>query len=707
MKKITKVMSGVIAVVLAGMACVSCKKENNGGILDGGKITEDTQNRIVKVESLEDYSLDRECWLSIPDSELVINPFPFKSNMDTDHRQTEFFNRENMSIDLGILDSNSNGKKVENVMGLSAVSPYGGHQYAKSDYNYGWRPDRLLYSAEYDNGLKVDAYDYFYDENTIVRNVSNNGKNLAFFGGYAAGAADSYRLQDNIFVYRGGTGVTIAFAFSVSGKWSFYDNETDFIDSEYEHTAPEQSGVWCYTPDKAELVSVSVAVGQFGEKTEDVVARAKRPYEKNDFVKQAGEREKDWNIKLSSCPVPETFEFTDGFDTKDMTANDVRNYYYRSYAQIIANVLPSNANFEYRIISVGKASMWYEGSPESKYSAIWESLFGTQMMSFVDADIAWELCQGIMAIIPEDGNILGESLPSNKASTVWTCYSAKRDKEKLAACVTPLTKYLNWRFENPRWIIGDYNNPEECDLDFASAYLVDLKFMIKICNELGRTDDAAYWADKADAMYENMKQWFFSGEVPVQYYFKDTGKTISGTPLWIGKTLWSSQLEGESLQKVLKLLVAQYNVEKPFAGYGGVKYDDWAYTLYGLVKNGRADIAKDMVQAILRDIPRSGFIGELYNANWRGTVCEGVRPSMFGAILMIDNVWLRNGFMYHEGGIGAMNLFDGEGGVSNIRLDGAEYSIHMNGAAEKYIVTKNGTPTTYNIKKGTYTDPVR
>lgn len=674
---------------------------------DGGAAVTDTAERAVRVETLEDRSKDRECWLSVPDSELVINPFDFSSNSTTDVRQTQFFNRAELTIDIGVLDYSSSGKIAENVLGVAGVNPYGGHLYARDGFENGWRPDRLTYAAEYDSGLSIEAYDYFYDNETVVRNLTTNGKAIALWGGYAAGNSNFMRMQDGTFVYRRADGITVAIGVSCPGEWSFYNSQSDFSDGGTAYEEPDQTGVWCFTPaEGTEFVSVSVGIGGYGDTTEDVVSRAKAPYVNNDFVSAAGEREIYWNELLSRVPLPQTFELYD-LESNGITASDIRSYYYRSWTMLLSNVLPENPNFPYRSLSLGKASMWSSGSPESKYSCVWESLYGTQMYAFVDPDIAWELCLGTMSTIPEDGNIQGESLPSNKAQTVWICYTAKNDREKLEQCVEPLTNYLNWRFENPRWILsGSHDDVNERDIDFVAAYLVDLKFMVKICTELGRTDDVAYWQGKADAMYANMCEWFFAGEEPVQRYFVNDGSRDPGTPLWVCKSLWCDELTGDALEKVLNFAVSQYDPEKAFAGFGSVKYDDWAYTLYGFVRNGRADIAADMVQALLRDIPRSGFIGELYNSVWRGTVCEGVRPSLFGAILMIDNVWLLNGFMYHEGGIGAMNLFDRSAGVSGIRLNGVEYSIRMDGEEDKYTVTANGTETEYLIADGGMADPI-
>ena len=691
-------MKKIAALMMSGIALLSFLAGCNNGqkkALSGGNEFTSSKDYEVNVNELYDNSETRECWLTIPDSELVINPFNFSAYSDVAHEQAEDFNRDSLLIDVGLLDSRSNGSKVMSVMGLAGRNPYGGYMYADK-YEIGWQPDRISYTAEYLPGLSLTAYDYFYDEHTIVRNIFPKGENLCVWGAYSAINSDSLKFEDGIFTYRRSDGVTVSVDFSCDGEWKFYSTESTFLSGQQESSEPGQYGIWAFLPIETGVVSASLAMGTTANKTDDIIAWGKAPFDNNNFITKAGERADKWNSLLSKVPKPSSFKLPT-IDSDDISEEDVKEYYYRSWTMIISNVLPANNMFDYRTISLGKASMWAEGATVSKYSCIWESLFATQMYSYVDPEIAWELCLGNMAIIPSNGNIPGESLPSIKAQTVWVCYQGLKDREKLAQCVEPLENYFEWRYENPRWILGDYDNADEKDIDFLAPLQIDLKFMVRICNELGLSEKAEYWQNKSEQTYENMVKWCYSGKVPVQRNFLDSGVTSIGTPFWIGKALWSDNLSGEIKTRTLDYIKGQYDSEKPFCGFAAVKYDSWAYNLYGMMRYGETEIARNMIQSGIRDVIRSGFIGELYNKHGRGTVCEGVRPSVFGAMIVIDCVWLMNGFMYHEGDIGAVNMFADAAGVENILRNGDVYSVKVNGENGGAVITKNGASSNYEL----------
>lgn len=679
MKNYSKKSTLVLALLCTTFIASSCQNETKY-YQNGGELVSDSTTYTVTCEGLEDSSLDRDAWLSIPDSILVINPFDFENHMTTDERQSEFFNRENLSVDIGILDPMTSPKRMTNIFGTAAVNSYGGYLYANDDTMYATRPDRMVNRAKYDNGCQLTTTDYFYNENTVVRITEGNENQYAYWGAYGAGNIKNIVVSETSFAYRTMDGVVVSVAFSCSGEWKFYDTMDSFSLDREAAENPQQSGVWCYVPDYSDRTALSITIGDRGENSNSVTQKASMPFTQNNYLTKLSEREKSWNVLLNKAPRPDNFDLVDLAD-KGVTAKQIESYYYRSWVTVIAGTLPAHDSFKYRSICCGKASMWAGGSPQNKYSCIWESLFGTQMYAFIDPEIAWELCLGSILSIPEDGNILGESLPSNKAETVWVCYQALQDKEKLASCVEPLARYFEWRYDNPRWILGGHNYTDEKDADFVSSYLVDLKFMRKICAELGKTADVEYWRVKGESLYTQSLDWFLRDDGIVQCYFTETGNTTVGTPLWIDKYLWTEELNGEAQEILLDYAISQYDRNATFAGFGGVKYDSFAYTTYGLLKYGQTEIAGALIQSSMRDIVRSGFIGELYNANKRGTVCEGVRPSLFGAVIMIDSVWLRNGFMFHEGGITAINLYDG--GVSNIVLNGKTYNLSVkDGIAE-------------------------
>lgn len=670
--------TGALALCAVCLLAVGCSKGTPYN-QDGGSPITDATAYEVKCANLHDTGKDRDAWLSIKESELVINPFDYAKHMYTDERQSTFFNRENLSFDLGVLDSMSSPKKLTNILGMAAMNVYGGYLWSNGETVFGTRPDRLTYEAKYDNDCEISALDYFYDENTVVRVAEGNEKEYVYWGAYAAGNVKTLNFSDDTLAYRTSDGLVVGVAFSSSGEWKFYDTLSSFSENSNPQSAPSQSGIWCFTPDFTKKTAASVAIGERGENAEQVKERAKKPFEKNDYTTRLSQREKEWNVLLNKAPRPQEFSLPT-LESYGVTEASIELYYYRSWVQVIAGILPANDRFEWQSIACGKASMWASGSPESKYACIWESLFGAQMYSFIDAETAWDICLGSILNIPSDGNIQGESLPSNKAETVWVCYQALPDKAKLQSCVAPLTAYFNWRYDNPRWILGSHNYTDEKDADFVSSYLVDLKFMRKICAELGLTEQEAYWKQKGEDIYAESLEWFFTDEGIVQYYYEGDGRTSKGTPLWINKYLWADEPQGEPLRVLLDFAVAQYDPNAAFAGFAGVKYDSFAYTTYGLLRHGRADIAADFIQASMRDIVRSGFIGEVYNSNRRGAICEGVRPSLFGAVIMIDSVWLRNGFMFHEGGMTAVDIFD-NGGVKGIVLNGKTYDLSVNGTS--------------------------
>ena len=693
MKKKVSIVCALLAATMSFTACG--KKGDNKFNYNGGSDITDTTAYAVTVDELADTGEDRDCWLSVPESVLVINPFDYDTYSDIDKRQTEFFNRESLSFDVGILDYSTLPSTLYNILGVAAENPYGGYLYANENTEYGWRPDKLFYKAEYDCGLTLNVEDFFYSEQTIVRTAKGNGKPYVYWGSFAASNINNVKMDSSSLMFRRTDGYTVAVATSCSGKFYFFNSEDDLKSGDGKTEEIKQFGIWCFVPDENES-AMSLCVGSKGESYENVLTAAKKPFTDNNYNTVKSQQKKYWNEMLAKVPQPQSFELTK-IDTKGVTDSNVKEYYYRSWVTVINGVLPANKNFEYKSLSLGKAAMWHEGSSEAKYSCIWESLFGTQMWTFVDPDTAWELCLGQILNIPADGNITGESLPSNKAETVWLCYTAKADKKALADCVEPLERYLNWRYENPRWILNGHNITDEKDADFVSSFLIDLKYMKKICAELGLSDKISYWEEKGASIYNDSLTWFFSGKTPVQYYYAESGTSATGTPLWVDKMLWADEVTGENAKVLLDFTLSQYDKDKAFAGFAGVKYDCFAYTEFALIKYGRADVTEIMGESLLRDIVRSGFIGELYNANSRGCVCEGVRPSLFGAILTIENVWLMNGYMFQDGDISVVNFGRSDVGVKNISRYGKTYdisfdkdsacSVSENGKSEKVTVS--------------------
>lgn len=123
------------------------------------------------------------------------------------------------------------------------------------------------------------------------------------------------------------------------------------------------------------------------------------------------------------------------------------------------------------------ASAWHSGAASAPNSCSWESMYDIQQLSYIEPEIAWDAMRGFIYNIDENGILDGECLPAQKAHTVWVSYlnMLKNHPEKEAELKGELEKlypylrnYLLWRAENPRWIHGSNDFPNEKDLSFVT-----------------------------------------------------------------------------------------------------------------------------------------------------------------------------------------------------------------------------------------------
>ncbi len=692
MKKTIKISALVLAILMVMPTLVSC-------IVDIPEFSTTTKNPhtqiqpgdvdtySVNVSELTDSSETQPRWLSIPNSRLVLNYYDYATytwGSFDNPTELEYSSDVTIPLNIGYLDPFMPYRLPEQLLMYSVED---GRVVEADSYSTTWRVDRINYEAT--KGEHTFAgFDYFYDNNTIVRTVDKNSGTLCICGPYAGGA----QLIDGAIVSRTNTYVT---AVAVKGaEYKFYGSYDDMMDDYNPSDKPSSSNGWwrCFIDDETSVIAVTVNDVDVSE--EDAAFKTLEPLQYDNAKVQAANRENEWNKIYAKIPEPTKFTFEDDFDSMGITEEQVKNKYYQAYAQIISNLLPENpeTDFPYKQIATGKGSLWAEGADESIYSAQWESLFAAGFLAFVMPEDAWSVVLGFMSLVDEQGLIGGETLPTNKAQAVWMCYTALSNKEYLAECVEPLEKYITWALDNPRWILGtSHNIPDEKDMDYCSNLLIDIVFLQNIYNELGMTEKAAEWGEKADKYYEDVVTKLFFPEnmnEPVQYYFANTGTYKVGSHLRILKLLDTDQLEGEYLEKTMNLANRFYNTEERFMGFDYVKYDEMQYTIYGLIRQGYPEMAANCVQATLREICEAGMLGEEYrgwmrtdeNGNqYESVFAQGVRPSMFGAELVIDNVFLLNGFYYHNGGIGAVSLFDKEGGMKNITLNGKTYDITVSG----------------------------
>lgn len=92
------------------------------------------------------------------------------------------------------------------------------------------------------------------------------------------------------------------------------------------------------------------------------------------------------------------------------------------------------------------------------------------------------------------------------------------------------------------------------------------------------------------------------------------------------------------------------------------------YAIYGLMDNGYTTEACALAESSVRDVVRAQFIAEAYTSDDKPSV-SGVQPSIFGAIQLIDSVWILNGFRYDSGATRTHTLFGG-GYIENLHVNG-------------------------------------
>ena len=552
-----------------------------------------------------------------------------------------------------------------------------------SGYSTTWRPDQLGFEAAYSTGAKITGKDFFYDEKTVVRDMTlTNSEGLLIYGEYNGAAS----VEGNTVVVNCGN-FKYAVTISANVKPQFYSSVGVAKTGGKGNASPTgTSGVWAYqlTSIPADgRVRIAVSFDTKLVSNRDVASMSQKPG--SDCDQKLAERTAQWDELLSRVPRPGTFELT-AIDTKGVTADQVRQSYYEAWVQVIGNVLPANpeVGYNYRSFATGKPSLWGYGSPKCSYSATWEALYGMSYYAQIDADQAWEMYRGLMSLVDDKGQIAGESLPSNNARVAWMIYTVKPDKEALAEVQPLLTRHLKWRFENPRWIYLDVTpDTQQKDIDFVAAALIDVQYLMRINEELGLESENAQWETEVEEMYQNMKEWFFSPltTYPVQYFsLKDNGRG-AGNALWVTKALHVPGVQDSEVQAMLRLLRTKYNPSMPFCAMGGIKYEPYIYTVWGLMEHGYEEEARVLSQTAIRDIVLCGIHSEGYN--YAGTesvpLPEGVRPSMFGVAMVIDNVYMLNGVRMDDGMPVFANYFDKDGGVENFTVDGKSFSMKKEG----------------------------
>ena len=555
-----------------------------------------------------------------------------------------------------------------------------------TEYSTTWAPDQLTFSAKYPGGLEVTGTDFFYDSKTVIRGIKAKG--IPVIGGNIIG--DKVVKNGEVIYITSDKGYAYAIAFSKAGKIAFYPNYQDLIiNTNSSDTAKDDSKYWTFIPDELgenEELFVAVRVDMYKAGEDKVDSELKDIMSKNDFDAKRTERTKFWDDYFKKVPRPVNFSLSVQ-DAKDVSEDQMKRMYYKAWTLISASVLPENTEigFNYKQVACGKPSMWGHGAEKSTYSASWESFIGMQFLSYVDPDSAWSAYKGLMSLVDDKGVLGGESLPSVKAQTAWVLYNNKKDKESLESIIPALERYLNWRMENPRWIFGDHDVAGDCDMDFIANLLVDMDYTVKIFEELGNKAKADEWKNKITEYYKNFQEWMIKGNNAYLIYNTITKNRSVGNVLWLSKGLNIPNITDEDFEIVFKRFKSSYKKDNVLGGFNTVKFDSMQYPIYAFINKGGdyLEIAQNLVEIAIRDVAQTNFLAEVYNPNGKVAKVEGVRPTLFGAGLMIDNLLIKNGFMYKDGNAKGINLFGKAGGVENLNIEGKVLNIKLDGEGNK------------------------
>lgn len=569
-------------------------------------------------------------------------------------------------------------------------------------YTTAWRPDYLSFEAAYPHGSSVAGKDFFYDEKTVVRIMEAEAK--AAFMVYGAYNGSCQCVEDTVVVSKD----TYRYAVCLRGyRPVFFPSAIAALSGEPGRKDPYDGyGVWAYQIEPSAKKSLSLCLAtafDTADKTADEVAfMARKPGD--DCPEKLAACTENWNRWLAKVPRPGTFALTK-VDANGLTPADICYSYYNAWVQIIGNVLPPNPekDYPYASFAAGKASMWAYGHEKCAYAATWESIYGMQYYAQIDPDVAWEMYRGIMTLVDDKGQIGGESLPPNNARVAWILHTVKPDNEALAEIEPLLERHLEWRFDNPRWIYGPHT-PDVLlkDMDFVASALIDIPYLLKIQQVLGIHHEA-HWQARIRTLYAQMQAWFFDEEraYPVQYFTLDGNHRRLGNPSWTTKAFHIPGLDKPEFDGLMRLFRDKiYDPEKIFCGMVMTKYEPYQYTVYGLLEHGYIEEACALAEAALRDVCLSGIKAEGYynQADDTRPLPDGVRPSMFGCALTIDNLWLLNGIRLDEGMPRLVNAFGEDGGLENYTLQGGCFAYTKAGETyrirltdgEKDIVVPNG-----------------
>ncbi|GAA2521617.1 hypothetical protein [Rarobacter incanus] len=582
-----------------------------------------------------------------------------------------------------------------------------------SSYTQTWQPEAIDYTASFGSEGSIAGYDTVVGVDGFGRVLTPSlaGGYLGLAGKYSGEATyDKAAGTLSVVTTTGHGSHAWAVKFPAGTQLYFFTSESSARKGKNPATNPRPGGgYWATTVSGSAQAAIGfgyslIANSQADERTRattDAVATAVSASSPSALSQARAGWTSHYNSFLAQVPTPQDFSLS-GIDAKAVTAADVRRAYYTAWIGLEANIMEPTAETQeegddFWQIATGKPSTYASGPRGAEASAEWDSLFGIQFMAYIRPEIAWSAFKGnLKHAVPEPGTS-HETLPSRKAQTAWILYQVTGDKSQLAAVYDRMVEYLNWasQDQNMQWSYTSGGKAER-DAEFYASMTVDLGYAEKISEELGKPDDVTKWAQVAGTLRQTYERLFFpAGKAPLYktWIQNDQGWKINADetePIqYVLTGLHVPQLSSGPATSLLSLFNDNFSASKGLAGLTGpgnkdIKAPDIQFVTYGLLDNGKAAQAEQVVKIMNRDIIRAGTFAEVYGVNGDGSIWGGsVAPSIFGNIHFIDNVWIANGFRMDVGNPAILRLPNTTGGLTGLKIRGSSFDLDIDGSTAK------------------------
>lgn len=394
-------------------------------------------------------------------------------------------------------------------------------------------------------------------------------------------------------------------------------------------------------------------------------------------------QEAQWDQRLTLVPRPLDFTLS-RVAPKGVTPQAIRLAYYKAWVFVLSNLLPPmpENGYPYPQASIGKASLWKEGAPQSRASSQWESMWSIQYLALVAPEPAWAAYEGQMSLVRPDGVLEGEGLPSRHVQTAWVLYGLTGDRDRLRAIYPSLKRLLLWKAADPRWVYKGSTPSDQKDSGFVGAALREIGYARRIAVALGLPDEELFWRKRGDDLVADFRRWFMVPNDNRMYtHFRGNTGAPEGEAVRIDRAthlgLPAGLLLANQEERLKTAVRTTFPADIAFLAPHMPGFPDYHDTLRGMRRLGMPDEADTLAEGAMRDITLSGQFAESYGHSFPPPAV-GVQPAANGALMLIDATLTHNGILAGEG-LPVVTDVSRVSGVENLRVRGEAYAVRFPG----------------------------